>query len=218
MPKNMLLKRLHTKDIVALSIFIAVFVMTSFLSLIWGDQLKALVQIQGIVGMVSYVAITMISDVIGPITAVPLIPIAVTFWGSIATAVLSITGWTIGAMIVFWLTRRFGKPLVAKIMNIERVEEVGRAIPEKKFFWIVVFFRMIFPVDILSYALGLFTNMHWLPYLVSTMIGIAPFAFVLSYGVTLPIQYQALAAMVVLIALVFIYGRARRRILNWIKK
>lgn len=214
----MLFKRLQTKDIIAISVIITVFVLTSFLSIIYGDQLKAFVRIQGAIGMVSYVIIAVISDVIGPITAVPLIPIAVTFWGSIATAVLSIAGWTIGAMIVFWLTRRFGKPLVSKMINLERVEEVGRAIPEKNFFWMVIFFRIIFPVDILSYALGLFTNMQWLPYLVSTIIGITPFAFILSYGVTLPIQYQALAGITGLIVLVLIYGRARKKILSWINK
>jgi len=214
----MLLKRLHTKDIITFSLFIAVFVVTSLLANIYGNELKNFVQIAGITGMLSYVAFTIISDVIGPITAVPLIPIAVTLWGSIVTAILSITGWTIGAMIVFWLTRKYGKPLAAKMVNVQRLEEIGGCVPQKKFFWTVVFLRMIFPVDILSYALGLFTAMRWLPYLLATIIGIIPFAFVLAYGVTLPIIYQILIAAFVLLIIILFYGQARRKILGWIKK
>lgn len=214
----MLFKRFHTKDIIALSLFTAVFIVTSLLANYYDNELKSLVQIAGVAGMIFYVALTIISDVIGPITAVPLIPLAVTLWGSVATAILSITGWTIGAMIVFWLTRKYGKPLVSKMVNIVRLEEIGECIPPKKFFWSVVFLRMVFPVDILSYALGLFTTMRWPPYLLATIIGIIPFAFILSYGVALPIKYQIPAAVAVLIIIVVFYSRARRQILCWIKR
>jgi uncharacterized membrane protein YdjX (TVP38/TMEM64 family) len=155
---------------------------------------------------------------VAPVSFLPLIPLVVTLWGSFVAAVLSIVGWTIGAIIAFFLARRFGRPLISKIVNLDRIDEIGSAIPEKQLFLTVVFFRIIFPVDILSYALGLFTKMKPKPYVLASLIGISPFAFILSYGVTLPISYQITIAAIVLAATILLYKRARQQILGWLKK
>ena len=168
--------------------------------------------------MLIYVMLLVVAELIGPISFLPLLPLAASLWGSFPTAVLSTAGWIIGAVIAFFLARRFGRSLVAKLVNLERMDEIANAFSEKKLFWAVVFLRVVFPVDILSYALGLFSKMKPKSYVLSSFMGIAPFAFILSYGVALPIGYQITTAAILLAATILLYKRARRQIMNWLKK
>jgi len=43
--------------------------------------------------------------------------------------------------------------------------------------------RMVLPVDILSYALGLFSNISFIRYMLATIIGVTPFSSYLLMGV-----------------------------------
>ncbi|MFH0852384.1 MAG: VTT domain-containing protein [bacterium] len=214
----MTLPRPRTRDVIILLAIVAILVTASILSSQYSERLKTFIEVPGALGMAGYVFVTIISNVIAPLTVLPLMPVVVALWGGLTVAFLSIFGWTIGAMIIFGLTRRYGRPFVARFVNIERVEEISHVIPEKNFFWIIVLFRLIFPVDLLSFAIGLFTKMSWQPYLAATVLGIAPFAFLLSFGVTLPVTWQIILAVVILAAFAIIYARAGRKIMDWIKK
>jgi len=44
-----------------------------------------------------------------------------------------------------------------------------------------VLLRMVMPMDVISYVLGLFTDMKWSRYVVATALGVAPSAFVLAF-------------------------------------
>ena len=50
--------------------------------------------------------------------------------------------------------------------------------------------RMILPVDVLSYLLGLFSKVDLKTYTLATFIGVIPFAFILSYIGSLSFAYQ----------------------------
>ena len=49
-------------------------------------------------------------------------------------------------------------------------------------FMSVVLLRMVLPVDVLSYALGFFSDISLWRYTTATIIGIAPFAFIFAYA------------------------------------
>lgn len=215
---GMLFKRLRASDIIILTAFIVIFVAASYVSSRYGNDIKELVLLRGFTGMLFYVILLTAAEIVAPVSFLPLLPLAVTLWGSLAAAVLSILGWIIGAVIAFFLARRYGRSLINRLVGLERIDEIASAIPEKQIFWTVVFFRIIFPVDILSYALGLFTKMKPKPYILASLIGISPFAFILSYGVTLPISYQITIAAALLAATLLLYKRARQQILGWLKK
>jgi len=213
----MIFKSLKTKDILIFAAFIILFVATSFFSHQYSQDIKNLVSDESLLGILVYVAFSAMAEVIGPITSLPLLPLVVTIWGSVVAAVLSIAGWTLGATIAFWVCRKYGKPIAAKFINIQRAEEISRAIPEKNLFWFVVLIRMIFPVDVLSYALGLFTNIKWHHYVLATIIGISPFTFILAYGIQLPLRYQIYAAMLILFVTFVLYNKVRHKIMGWFK-
>ena len=78
-------------------------------------------------------------------------------------------------------------------------------IPENNLFLTIIFFRMVVPVDGLSYFLGLFSKISFKSYTLATIIGITPFAFVFAYAGGLNIYYQlgalAIAFLIFIIAI-----------------
>jgi uncharacterized membrane protein YdjX (TVP38/TMEM64 family) len=211
-------KNLTAKEVWILVIFIAVFIAVSIFANRYSSVLQDLLSGRGAISMLGYVGLEIIATVIAPVSAFPLLPIVVVVWGSFLTAVLSIIGWQIGSLIAFGLARRYGKKFVAKVVDVKRIEEIAGVIPENRFFWLVVLLRFIFPVDILSFALGLFTQMRWLSYFTATLIGITPFAFIFAYGVRLPIIYQVILGVLVIFVTLFYYNKIRADFMKTLKE
>ena len=77
-------------------------------------------------------------------------------------------------------------------MPLEKVHLIEKLIPQRNIFLSVIFLRMAIPVDVLSYALGLFSSISFKLYFVATLVGVSPFAFIFSYSVLLPPWLQIL--------------------------
>lgn len=146
--------------------------------------------VKGYSGILLFIFIEIIATVVAPISAVPLLPIISETYGWFVAGLISIIGWTIGSVIAFLLARKYGSPLVKKLISLEKISKIEKKIPETNLFWSIVFLRMVLPVDILSYILGLFSRIKFNTYFWATLIGITPFAFILSYLGTLPLYYQ----------------------------
>lgn len=184
--------KINRKEVAAIVFLVIFFSAAFFATRYYTDLIGEVSAKTGIWGMVFYVAVTVLAVVLAPVSTLPLVIIAAAAWGNLTAALLSVVAWTLGAVIAFVLARIFGRPLVARLVNLERAREIEQRIPQKNFFWSVVFLRMVLPVDVLSYGLGLFSSMGFWPYLASTLIGVIPFAFIFSYSAELPVFYQAL--------------------------
>jgi len=169
----------------------------------------------GIFGIFVYVLMLIVSIVFAPVSVIPLIPLASGLWGWKIAGILNIIGWTIGACIAFILARKYGAPLVDKLFSMKKINDLEKYIPEKHLFLGVVFFRMVTPVDGLSYVLGLFTKMSFTSFTLATIIGITPFAFIFAYAGTLALEYQilflTLAIFVFLFGIWVAYGNYKKR-------
>lgn len=152
-------------------------------------------------GMIIYVIISIIAIVIAPVSALPLMPVASNLWNPPIAAILSIIGWTIGSLIAFIISRKYGINLIKRFIPLNKIYKLEKIIPKENIFWSVVFLRITIPVDILSYALGLFSKMKTREYLLATIIGITPFAFIFAYLGKMPFQYQILALILALITI-----------------
>jgi uncharacterized membrane protein YdjX (TVP38/TMEM64 family) len=188
------MKKVFTKDFLpvflGVIILVVLFSLASFFAGKYQAQMHSLVANDNMLGMAAYILLTVLAVVFAPVSTLPLIPLASGVWGWFTAGVLSIIGWTMGAQTAFLLARRFGKPLVQKIVSLEKLQRIEDRIPKGHIFWTVVFLRISVPVDVLSYALGLFSRMKSVPYFFATLLGVAPFAFVFSYVGTLPFSYQ----------------------------
>lgn len=160
-------------------------------------------------GVIVYIGSAIFATVIAPVSATPLIPIASQLWGPVLSALYSIIGWMVGAMIAFWIARTYGYERVRRLTKIEKLQRYISLIPEKNLFWTVVFMRIVLPVDVLSYALGLFSTMSLWSYALATLIGITPFAFVFAYTAHLPLWLQAIALLCIGAALFISYQKIR---------
>ncbi len=179
----------------------------------YSDSLQSLIQLSGIAGVVSYIALIVISVVFAPVSMAFLLPVAANGWGPFAAAVYSILGWTIGSMIAFFLARRYGLQWVAKFSAVKRMRAIEESIPTHHVFWFVVLLRITLPVDVLSYALGIFSSMNYWPFFWSTVIGISFFAFLFAYASVSSMAFQiftvSLGLFMFLAVLYYIFFRKR---------
>ncbi|MAH03199.1 hypothetical protein CMI39_00220 [Candidatus Pacearchaeota archaeon] len=191
-----------TKSIIEVFFIILIFIVLSYIVQTNLEYFKDIIG-DGFVGMFFYVLITIIAVVVAPVTAMPfLLPIAANLWNWVFVAILSIIAWTIGAIIAFILARIYGVRIVKKFVSIDKITKFEKMIPKKNIFWSVVFLRMVIPVDILSYALGIFSKISIRSYLLATLIGVAPFAFILSYLGQMPFYYQIVAFLIAIIIII----------------
>lgn len=190
-------------EVVGVIVVTALFTTALFVSRQYGETIQNIVFFDGPLGMLLYALISFLGVVLAPAAALPFLPIAVSLWGSVATALLSIAGWGSGSVVAFVLARRFGKPFVGKFMSIKRAEQIANKITGKYTFWFVLVSRMFLPTDIVSYAIGLFVPIRFTPYVIATFLGIVPLAFILAYGISLPLQVQTIVVAAILVVIVF---------------
>lgn len=192
-------------------IIAALFILASYLFRNYQPSMENIISTKSVLGMLLFVLVFIISIIFVPISAMPLIPIGVHVWGIAISTALSVIGWTSGAMIAFYLARRFGRPFVAKMIPLQKMEKVERLIPEENIFLTIFFFRAVTPFDGLSYILGLFTRIKSLTFFLATLFGLIPFCLAVSYLGSLPTIFLIIGLMLAgLFCIAGIIGIKRR--------
>lgn len=204
------MKAFSSKEIFGGVLLVALFAAALVLARTFSDDIVEYFNF-GMLGMIVYVIAGITATVIAPLSMIPFIPFAVELWGPFVTAVLSILAWTGGAVIAFALARYLGQPFVERLVDIEKIAKYEKVLGEEHLFWNIAFMRMALPVDILSYAIGLFTSIRPGIYLVATVVGITPFAFLFSYASDASLSFQLAVGVVVIIMIYAGYRRVRRK-------
>lgn len=120
------------------------------------------------------------------LTNLPLVPLAVLAWGPWASGLILLLGWVTGAGLSFVLGRHARDTILRRFPSVQRHAEIDRLIHPQHRLLSLVMLRMTFPVDVLSYALGLFSRSTTLgENLISTALGGAPFALLFALFPTL---------------------------------
>jgi len=145
------------------------------------NALEEGIRTKPLMGAFLYIALLVASVVLLPFSSLPLLPIATRIFGVWMTGVLSIVGWWLGCLIAFQIAR-LGRSVLERFVSFEVVDRLERRIPTDINFFGIVMLRMILPVDLTSFALGLLKHLHFSIYAVASLLGIIPFAFVWSYA------------------------------------
>ena len=141
--------------------------------------------------IVVFVATSVVAVLLPMLTNLPLLPLAVLAWGPWWTALLLLLGWVGGAALSFWLGRHARDTILRHFASVQRHADIDRLIHPRHRIPSLVVLRMTFPVDVLSYALGLFSRSTTLAEIVvSTVLGAAPFALLFAWFPTLPVSGQ----------------------------
>lgn len=172
------------------------------------SALEAWIAAHALLGAAIYFVLVAASVVVLPFSSLPLLPIATRSYGVTGAALLSAAGWWVGALLAFQLAR-LGRRAMERFVSLRAVDEVAGKIPPDIGFGGIVVLRMTLPVDLVSFALGLVKGLGFRTYAAASLVGIVPFAFVLSYagGELGAGRYLSFAMVVLVAAAVALAGR-----------
>jgi uncharacterized membrane protein YdjX (TVP38/TMEM64 family) len=211
-------KKRKLKKILLPAITIVLFVIISYLSQRYAKGLTDLISIHSTTSAIIYVLIMVAAVIVAPFETLPLLPVAATVWGPNIAAILTSVGWTVGSLVAFFLARKFGKRFVHRITDKYHLKEWGEVIPKRNIFWLVAFARFFLPIDVISYAVGLFTKMRWSSYLFATLTGVIPFAFIFAHGSQLKLGIQISIALLFFVLVLFRYKKIKEFFRTWSKE
>ncbi len=121
------------------------------------DQIKVYIGNKGILGMLIFILLQIVQIVIAIIPGEPIQLAGGYIYGGFLGFVLSTIGIMIGSVMAFFLSRKFGFPLVCKLVKKEKLIEYKRKLESKKgstLLFILCFIPGV-PKDVLVYAVGL---------------------------------------------------------------
>lgn len=203
--------KFNFKNIFPVLVVAMFFILASFLGQKYEENIKEFVAFGGGFAPVLYFLLSIVSVVFAPFSSFPLIPLAVLSFGFWTAFLSTVFGWTIGSVIAFLIARKYGTPVVKKIISLESLEKIKSFFPEKNSFFETFFMRIFFPVDLLSYALGLFSKIDFKTYFFATFLGIIPFALFFSFVGTLNPFFQVSGTLLgLLVFLTYVYIRKKR--------
>lgn len=154
-------------------------------------------------GMAVFFASAVVAVLLPMLSNLPLMPLAVLAWGPWWSAGLLLSGWVAGAMLAFALGRHVRAPVLRHFPSVQRHAQIDRLILSRHRWWSLVLLRMTFPVDVLSYALGLFSaRTTAVENAASTAVGAAPFALLFALFPTLSGTVQWAVLLVSLLVFV----------------
>ena len=206
-------KNKNLKEIISLVLLVLFFILVSYIVQTNMSFIENNLD-SGFVGIFIYIFITTFATVIAPISAIPILPLAVFLFGWEFAAIYSVIGWWIGSNIAFILARKYGVNIVRKFVPIEKITKYENYIPKKDLFLSIIIIRIFLPVDVLSYILGLFSKVDLKIYSLATFIGLIPFAIILSYLGTFPIKYQLLFFIIGIIFFGYLYYKIDKKLRN----
>lgn len=186
------------------------FLFSSYAAQLHKKNLIEIIDNRGPESVIMYILLTIIATIVAPLSAIPFIPVASSIWGPFIVAIANIIGWSIGALGAFYISRKYGRAFVEKMISKEKLESIESRLPEKNIFWTIILLRMTVPVDVLSYILGFFKNITWKLYIV-TLVGIIPFAFIFAYAGTLSVGFQILLIILIAPILFLVWKKNNQR-------
>ena len=199
------------KEYLSLAVVGAVLISAVLLVRTHSSSITTFIQRNPVEGVCLFLALNILDAVLAPGATLPLIPVAAHAWGHVWAALVTTAGWTTGSVVAFLIARRWGSPLVKKLTSMDRLRRMKRYIPEDVF-WTIAILRLVMPMDLMSYLLGLFTDISWGKYTAATALGVTPAAFLLAYLGKLPHAYEIIAlgiGGIVVIAYVIVARRRR---------
>ena len=131
---------------------------------------------------VLYTVILSISVVLSPFTIAPAVPFVAKVLGPSATFILTIIGWTIGSSVAFLLARYGGRFPVSKVYPIKRLEKNEYNLSRSPRWLRLLQTRFFAAQDYFSYYLGLSSDISYVRFLIISLLGSIPAAFIFSYS------------------------------------
>lgn len=188
------------------------------------ETIQRMIRDAGPLGPLVYIAVKAVTYMLAPLTSGPIQVVAGPAFGNLWLAVLyTLIGEVIGGSASFWIARRFGRPMVVRVVGVRAMVQIEDFYHRRMGGWIALAAArlILFSVwDFLSYAAGLAPRVRYVTYLfVSIFFGFFP-TFVFVWLGNNALQDPRMLALIVALTLVLILIpiAARRQIeavLEW---
>jgi uncharacterized membrane protein YdjX (TVP38/TMEM64 family) len=192
-------------------------VLTWAIESIGADRIRSAIEQAGPLGPVVYILVRVATFVAAPLSSGPILFSAGVLFGFEKGLIYSLLGEIIGGTVNFWIARRFGRPVVSKLVGQDGMTRIDGFYSQFGEWWALVYARLfLFSVyDFISYAAG-FTPMKYRYYaLVTAIVGIIPTGVSVYIGTTMTEGVNSLIGLYVALAVLsiiplFFYNRIRR--------
>lgn len=169
--------KLYRFELILLIVILAASLLSYFFGPRFGllanrEQFQQYVSSFGVWGPVIMILLTLVEVAVAPIPgALP--PVAAGFlFGKFWGAIYVVIGNILGANLLFWLARRFGIKIFSWFINRGQLAKFSAMIESRqKFLWLT-YFIPVFPLDVITIALGLSRIKHN-TFLILTSLGLA---------------------------------------------
>lgn len=120
-------------------------------------------------------------------------------------------GLVVGAMVAFWIARKFRNPLIARFKILKNLSDAEHNLTRAQEFWSLILLR-IFTNPLLDYVnfIAGFTRVSGWKFFITTIIGYFPYAFVVYFFGGYIIQHtgvQIVGVLVSVLIVLFIYKK-----------
>ena len=163
------------------------------------ETLQGTLEGLGILGPLVLGLILLVTYILAPLNGTPFLLVGFYLYGSNIVFFSSIAAW-VSSIINFWISRRWGRPLVEKMVGIKDINRIDKLTINYGF--LAIFFLRVLTgalQDFVSYAAGL-TPMKFSRYLLASTLGMIPGTF-LWYRLTLkansPLQFVLLTFVLI---------------------
>ncbi len=199
-------------------------ILNSDLSAVWREPTEVVVERLRSLGpwtIAVSLILLVIETMVPPIPAAPILVANAVIYGVWVGVVISWAGSVLGALVNFWIARRFGRSYVERRMKAEHLERVDQ-ISRENGFQILLLARMfpLTPLDLLSYMAGL-SSISFAKYFWATAIGLVPSVTVytlLSHDLYRPQEYLWRVAPVVgVVVIAYVMYRYRARAAKFVE-
>ncbi|MDJ0693900.1 MAG: VTT domain-containing protein [Mastigocoleus sp. MO_167.B18] len=118
-----------------------------------------------------FVVLCIISLILAPLSGSSLFIAGGALFGKEFAFILSFIALIIGCSINFWISKKFGRPVVCRLLGKKNLEELDKFISRLKSRHSILYITFIMPLsqDIVSYAVGL-TKIRYAHFLLSLIL------------------------------------------------
>jgi uncharacterized membrane protein YdjX (TVP38/TMEM64 family) len=161
---------LHASLVAGIALCVALFVLSQLLP---ESSVRELVASLGNWGPVLLIALLLVTNVIAPLTSTPIVLAGFYSYGTGIVVCAATASW-ISYTMNFWLARKFGRPIVQRLVgaaNMRRVDSFAH-----NYGWWTLLILRVFESEFnkfISYAAGL-TSMRFANYLIVSTLGMIP--------------------------------------------
>lgn len=136
---------------------------------------KTSVELHPIASIFIFLILSILSAVSVFFTSIITIPLAVFAWGELFTIALLMTGWFIGALILYGMGRFLGRQVVEYFVSVTKINKYGSLISREMQMFDIVLIKLALPSEVPSFFLGI-VRYPFLKYMVVVIISELPFA------------------------------------------